>query len=64
LSILTPFLKQSIEVELPFGRCRILDIDGLIRDKEAMNHDHDRITVRQLREIKKKAAIRVGCAVG
>jgi len=47
-------LKQSIEVELPFGRCRILDIDGLIRAKEAMNRDHDRITVGQLREIKKR----------
>ena len=45
-------VKQSVEVELPFGHCRILDIDGLIRAKEAMNRDHDRITVRQLREIK------------
>jgi len=47
-------LKQSVEVELPFGHCRILEIDGLIRAKEAMNRDHDRITVRQLREIKKR----------
>ena len=47
-------VKQSVEVELPFGHCRILDIDGLIRAKEAMNRDHDRITVRQLREIKKR----------
>lgn len=47
-------LSQSIEVELPFGRCRILDIDGLILAKEAMNRDHDRITVRQLKEIKKR----------
>jgi len=47
-------LKQSVEVELPFGRCRILDIDGLILAKEAMNREHDRITVRQLREIKKR----------
>jgi hypothetical protein len=47
-------LRQSVEVELPFGRCRILEIDGLIRAKEAMNRDHDRITVRQLREIKKR----------
>lgn len=46
--------KHSQEVELPFGHCRILDIDGLIRAKEAMNRDHDRITVRQLREIKKR----------
>jgi hypothetical protein len=47
-------LKQSIEVALPFGRCRILDIDGLISAKEAMNREHDRITVRQLKEIKKR----------
>lgn len=47
-------LRQSVEVELPFGHCRILDIDGLIRAKEAMNRDHDRITVRQLQEIKKR----------
>ena len=47
-------LRQSVEVELPFGRCRILHIDGLIRAKEAMNRDHDRITVRQLKEIKKR----------
>lgn len=47
-------LRQSIEVELPFGPCRILGIEGLIRAKEAMNRDHDRITVRQLREIKKR----------
>ncbi len=47
-------LRQSIEVELPFGRFRLLDIDGLIRAKEAMNRDHDRITVRQLQEIKKR----------
>ena len=47
-------LRQSVTVELPFGPCRILDIDGLIRAKEAMNRDHDRITVRQLKEIKKR----------
>jgi hypothetical protein len=46
--------RQSIRVELPGGSCRILDLDALIRAKEAMNRDHDRITVRQLREIKKR----------
>lgn len=45
-------LTHSVEVELPFGHCRILDIEGLIHAKEAMNRDHDRITVRQLKEIK------------
>ena len=47
-------LKRSIAVELPFGRCVILDLDSLIIAKEAMNRDHDRITVRQLREIKQR----------
>ena len=47
-------LRNSIEVELPSGNCRVLDIDALIRAKEAMNRDHDRITVKQLKEIKKK----------
>jgi len=39
-------LENSVEVELPYGKCRILDIDSLIRAKEAMNRDHDRITVK------------------
>jgi hypothetical protein len=47
-------LKQSVEVELPCGKCRIIDIDALIRAKEAMNRDHDRITVKHLKEIKKQ----------
>lgn len=44
--------KQSIEVELPSGICRVLSIDALIRAKEAMNRDHDRITVNHLKKIK------------
>ncbi len=47
-------LKNSVEVELPYGNCRILDIDALIRAKEAMGRDHDKITVKYLREIKKR----------
>ena len=47
-------LKQSVELELPFGNCWILDIDALIRAKESMNRDHDRITAKQLREIKRR----------
>ena len=48
-------LKESIEVELPFGRCRILGIEALILAKETMNRDHDRIAAKQLREIKRRA---------
>jgi hypothetical protein len=47
-------LKHSVEVELPYGKCRIIDIEALIRAKEAMNRDHDRITVKHLKEIIKQ----------
>jgi hypothetical protein len=46
--------KHGVEVELPCGKCRILGIEALIRAKEAMNRDHDRITVKFLKEIKKQ----------
>jgi hypothetical protein len=47
-------VRHSVEVELPFGKCRVLDIDALIRAKEAMNRDHDRMTVKFLKEIKRQ----------
>ena len=47
-------LKNSVEVELPYGKCQIIDIETLIRAKEAMNRDHDRITVKYLKEIIKQ----------
>ena len=47
-------LKHSVEVELPYGNCRIIDIEALIRAKEAMNRDHDQITVKHLKEIIKQ----------
>ena len=43
-----------VEVELPVGKCRVLDIDALIRAKEAIGRDHDKITVKHLIEIKKQ----------
>jgi hypothetical protein len=46
--------RSAVEVDLPSGKCRVLDIDALIRAKEAMNRDHDRITVRHLKEIQKR----------
>ena len=46
--------RHSVEVELPAGKCRVLDIDTLIQAKAAMNRDHDRITVKQLQEIRKQ----------
>jgi hypothetical protein len=47
-------LKHSVQVELPYGKCRILDIDALIRAKEAMNRNHDKMTVMQLKRIKEQ----------
>jgi hypothetical protein len=46
-------VRHTVEVELPSGKCRVLDIGALIRAKEAMGRDHDRIAVKQLREIQK-----------
>lgn len=45
-------LKHSVELELPVGKCRVIDLDTLITAKEAINRDHDQITVRDLKEIK------------
>jgi hypothetical protein len=47
-------LQHSVELELPIGKCRVIDIDALIAAKEAINRDHDRITVKALKEIKKR----------
>jgi len=47
-------LKRSVELELPIGKCRVIDIDALITAKEAMNRDHDRITVKELKELKQR----------
>ena len=46
--------KQSVEVDLPYGKCRILDIDALIRAKQAMNRNHDKMTVMFLKKIKEQ----------
>jgi hypothetical protein len=45
--------RRAIEIELPSGKCRILNIDQLIRAKETMNREHDLITVKHLKEIQK-----------
>jgi hypothetical protein len=47
-------LRRSVELDLPIGKCRVIDIDALIAAKEAINRDHDRITVKDLKEIKKR----------
>ncbi len=45
-------LKHSVEIELPFGIIRILDIDTLIKAKEAMGRPHDLIAVQHLKALK------------
>jgi len=50
--------KHGVEIELPGGKCRVLDLETLIRAKEAMNRDHDRIAVKQLKEIQKRKSNR------
>lgn len=44
----------SVEIELPVGKCRVLDIDALIRSKQAMNRDRDIQAIAQLKAIKEK----------
>lgn len=46
--------KHSIVLDLPAGKCRVLDMEALIRAKKAMNRDHDRITVKHLRAIQNR----------
>ncbi len=45
---------RSVELVLPIGRCRVIDLDALIIAKEAMDRDHDRITVRDLKDIRQR----------
>ncbi len=49
-------LRVSIAVDLGFGKCRILDIDALIKSKEAMDRPRDRETLLQLKAIKERLA--------
>ena len=46
--------RQSIEVELPAGPCRILSLDALIRAKEAMGGLKDKLTILQLKAIQER----------
>jgi hypothetical protein len=46
--------KRSVLLDLPFGPCRVLGIDALIRSKEAMDRPRDRAAIIQLRAIKER----------
>jgi hypothetical protein len=47
--------RQSVPVELPVGTCHVLGLEALIRAKEAMGRDHDKITVKPVRDIQKRS---------
>jgi hypothetical protein len=47
-------LRTSVPVDLAFGQCRMLSLDGLIRSKETLGRDHDLAALRQLRAIKER----------
>ncbi|OYW73293.1 MAG: hypothetical protein B7Z37_22095 [Verrucomicrobia bacterium 12-59-8] len=45
-------LQHSLEIELPVGKLRILDLDTLIQAKEAMGRPHDLLTVQYLKAVR------------
>jgi hypothetical protein len=47
-------LAASLEIELPAGKCRILNLDALIQAKLAMGRARDKETVFQLRSIQER----------
>jgi hypothetical protein len=49
--------RRSVRVHLPFGPCCVLEIDALIRSKEAMNRPRDRAAIVQLRAIQERARL-------
>ncbi len=47
-------LRQSIEINIPSGKCRVLSRDALIRAKEAMGRTQDKLAVIQLKAIQER----------
>ena len=45
-------LCHSIILNLPIGQCRILDLETLIKAKEAMGRPHDLIAVQHLKAVR------------
>jgi hypothetical protein len=44
--------KQSVVIDLGFGKCRVLGLDALIKSKRAMDRPRDREAVEQLEAIR------------
>lgn len=49
-------MRASLSLRLPFGTCRVLTVDALIKAKRAMGRPRDKDTIVQLLEILKKSA--------
>ena len=47
-------LRQSIEINTPSGKCRVLSLDALIRAKDAMGRTQDKLAVLQLKVIRER----------
>ena len=47
-------LKQSGPANFPFGQCQVLNIDALIRAKEAIGRPQDLLVTTQLRAIQER----------
>jgi hypothetical protein len=47
-------LELSEEIELPFGRCRVLTLNGIIQEKEALDRPRDHEAVLQLKAIRER----------
>jgi len=47
-------LRQSIEINTPSGKCRVLSLDALIRAKETMGRTQDKLAVIQLKAIQER----------
>ena|SRR5437868_5433400 len=46
--------KHAVELDVPSGKCRVLDLDTLIVAKQAVGRDRDLLAVKHLKEIKKQ----------
>jgi hypothetical protein len=46
--------RQSVVLDMEFGKCRVLGLDALIKSKRAMNRPRDREAVVQLEAIRAK----------
>jgi len=51
---------RSVEIQLAFGRCRVLGLDALIAAKLAIGETRDKLTVIQLQAIRERQDLKPG----